>query len=246
MVSNEKSTVQPRARVEIHNKVVDLISTLGSGTGKRVLDAPLGPGSLALKLREAGYRVSGVDLDLKQSDHLPQDIERKTANLNETLPFADGTFDLVTSLEGIEHLENHYQMLRELSRVAKRGGHLILTTPNICTVNERLNFLLRGTFDRFVSRDEMEKYGSGHFHQNLIGYVECRQALDWAGFELLKLEKDNFKWRQNLFLGPLAFILKAYAWIQSPERSKRYLFSETSKNNVLLGGNTIIFVARKR
>lgn len=246
MASNESSSVLPRARPEIHTKVIKILSTFGAGSGKRVLDAPLGPGSLALRLHEAGYRVSGVDLDLRQSDHLSPDFERKTANLNETLPFADATFDLVTSIEGIEHVENHFQMLRELCRVTKCGGHIILSTPSICNITERLNFLLRGTFFRFISRDEMEQHGSGFDHQNLIGYVECRQVLDWAGFEFLRVEKDRAKWRQDVFLRPLVFLLRAYAWIQSSERSQRYLLHETSENNVLLGGNTIIFVARKR
>lgn len=46
------------------------------------------------------------------------------------LPFGDGTFDLVTSFETIEHIPRYQFFLKELRRVTKEGGQLILSTPN--------------------------------------------------------------------------------------------------------------------
>jgi len=186
-----------------------------------------------------------VDLDLEQSRDLPPAIVRHRCNLNGPLPLPDGTFDLVTSLEGIEHVENQFHLLRELSRVLKPGGHLILSTPNICCLEERLVFLLRGTFYRFISRAEIERNGSGFDHQNLITYIELRQVLDWAGFQVVRVDKDRTKPKQNLFLWPLCLLIRAYVLLQSPNRKQKYLLPETSSAKVLLGGNTIIFVARK-
>jgi 2-polyprenyl-3-methyl-5-hydroxy-6-metoxy-1,4-benzoquinol methylase len=225
--------------------VKELIAGLGSASGKKALDAPLGPGAMALHLHQAGYEVTGLDLDLEQSRDLPPAIVRRACNLNQALPLADGTFDLATSLEGIEHVENHFHLLRELGRVVKRGGLLILSTPNICSLEERLNFLARGSFYRFISREEVESRGSGFDHQNLISYVELRQVLDWAGFQVLRVEKDRSKVKQNLFLWPLYLLLRGYALVQSAKRRQKYLLAETSSANVLLGGNTVIFVARK-
>ena len=236
---------KPRARREIHDKVAQLIAGLGTAANKTALDAPLGSGAMALALHEVGYSVSGVDIDLGQSNGLPAGISRQICNLNGTLPFADATFDLVTSLEGIEHVENHFQMLRELGRVTKPGGHLIISTPNICNLEDRLNFLARGTIYRFISRAEMEHHGSGYDHQNLIGYVELRQVLDWAGFEPLRVERDRVKWKQSVFLFPLWLLLKIYTAAQSAQRKQKYLLNETAARNVLLGGNTIIILARK-
>src|SRR5579863_6918679 len=125
------STVPPpRARPEIHRKVSQLVDQLGSARGKTALDAPMGPGAMALHLHELGYDVTGVDLELRQSDGLAPAIKREWCDLNTQLPFADAAFDLVTSLEGIEHVENHFQMARELGRVTRPGGHLIISTPN--------------------------------------------------------------------------------------------------------------------
>jgi SAM-dependent methyltransferase len=244
-LNNLISNPAPRARGEIHDKVKSLLNGLGPATGKRALDAPLGPGAMALHLHQLGYQVAGIDLDLEQSRDLPPEIARCECNLNGPLPLPDADFDLVTSLEGIEHVENQFHLLRELSRVLRPGGHLILSTPNICSLEERLNFLARGTFYRFISRAEIERRGSGFDHQSLISYVEVRQVLDWAGFRVLRIEKDRTKVNQNLFLWPIFLLVKAYALLQSEKRKQKYLLPETSSANVLLGGNTIIFVARK-
>jgi SAM-dependent methyltransferase len=231
--------------VEIHDRVKELIAGLGPAAGRKALDAPVGPGAMALHLHQLGYDVSGVDLDLEQSRDLPPAIVRHSCNLNQPLPLADKVFDLVTSLEGIEHVENQFHLLRELSRVLKPGGHLILSTPNICSLEERLNFLARGSFYRFISRAEIENHGSGFDHQNLISYTELRQVLDWAGFQVVRVEKDRTKIKQVLFLWPLYLLVRAYVLLQSEKRKQKYLLPETSSASVLLGGNTIIFVARK-
>ena len=108
-----------------------------------------------------------------------------------------------------------------------------------------MNFLARGGFYRFINREEMERNGPGYDHQNLITYVELRQVLDWAGFEVLRVERDRAKWKQNVFLFPIWLLLKAYVAAQSARRQEMYLMKETAADPVLLGWNTIILLARK-
>jgi 2-polyprenyl-3-methyl-5-hydroxy-6-metoxy-1,4-benzoquinol methylase len=239
------TTPSPRARSGIHEVVQALVAALGPAAGKKALDAPLGRGAMAFHLHQAGYEVSGADIDLEQSAGLPAGITRQACNLAAQLPFPDASFDLVTCLEGIEHVENHFQMLRELARVTKPGGHLVISTPNICNLEERLNFVIQGTFYRFIPRAEVEQKGSGFDHQNLIGYVELRQVLDWAGFQIERVERDRPKWRQTVLLAPLWLPLKLFLSLQSAKRKAKYLLPETGANVVLLGGNTIIMQARK-
>jgi len=198
-----------------------------------------------MHLLDCGYDVCGLDIDLEQSSDLPAAIKRKSCNLNKELDLPNASFDLVTSLEGIEHVENHALVVREFARVLKPGGRLIVSTPNICNVEERLNFLLRGSAGHFISRAAMERHGSGHDHQNLIGYVELRQVLDWAGLAIERVERDSAKKRQIFFLWPPWLALLCYAKVQSAKRKARYLLQETSSRPVLLGGNTIIVQARK-
>jgi 2-polyprenyl-3-methyl-5-hydroxy-6-metoxy-1,4-benzoquinol methylase len=247
MTTNNITTEKPKPRAwpQIHEKVLALVDTLGSAQNKKSLDVPLGPGAMAWELHDRGYAVTGADIDVHQSANLPPEIVRQTCNLNAQLPFPDRSFDLVTSLEGIEHVENHFLMLRELGRVIKPGGRLIISTPNICSLEQRLKFLMQGTFYRFISREEVEQRGSGFSHQNLIGYVELRQVLDWAGFQVERVEKDRLKWGQIVFLFPLWLTMKIFLKFQSTKRKSKYLLPETTANNVLLGGNTIIIQARK-
>jgi len=137
-------------------------------------------------------------------------------------------------------------MVRELGRLTRPGGHLIISTPNIGNLEERLNFLLRGAIYRYITRKEIERRGSGFDHPNLITFLELRQAMNWAGFDLLRIEKDRSKWKQNVFLSPVWLLIKLLEGIQSVRRNWRYRMAETNSGNVLFGGPTIILLARKR
>ncbi len=54
----------------------------------------------------------------------------KPVNKNGTLPFVDDFFDLVFSVDVIEHVEDDIKFIREKIRVCKRGGEIIIGTPN--------------------------------------------------------------------------------------------------------------------
>lgn len=141
----------------------------------RILDAPCGEGHFAASLREVGHRVIAADL-------LPQrmaqaGIPTVGLDLNAPLPFRDGTFDAVLSIEGIEHLEDPYLLAREFFRVLRPGGILILPTPNVLNLRSRMKFLIRGTLYWFDERT----YRRG-FHVNAIPVYELRHILTQAGF----------------------------------------------------------------
>jgi ubiquinone/menaquinone biosynthesis C-methylase UbiE len=73
--------------------------------------------------------VVGIDYDhLSLTKH--QTIGNLVRGNISRLPFADGTFDLVTSNMVFEHLEHPEQQLREIWRVLAPGGQLIFHTPN--------------------------------------------------------------------------------------------------------------------
>ena len=55
-----------------------------------------------------------------------RDVQQVTAS---TLPFADGTFDLVTILDVLEHIDDDAGTLRELHRVLRPGGMLLVSVP---------------------------------------------------------------------------------------------------------------------
>jgi 2-polyprenyl-3-methyl-5-hydroxy-6-metoxy-1,4-benzoquinol methylase len=72
-----------------------------------------------------------------------------SANLNNSLPYSDNSFDAVVCLEVIEHLENPRHFVREIARILKGNGRCLITTPNQISLYSRLYLLLRGQFQQF-------------------------------------------------------------------------------------------------
>lgn len=100
----------------------------------RVLDIACGTGYGMPLLEAAAAQVIGVDVDWEavQKARGEVDATRTTLTLADgcQLPFADESFDAVTSFETLEHLERRPQFLAELRRVLKPQGVCILSTPN--------------------------------------------------------------------------------------------------------------------
>jgi ubiquinone/menaquinone biosynthesis C-methylase UbiE len=103
--------------------------------GKSALDIASGEGYGAALLARSAASVTGVDLDAEAVRHAS---ERYGAypNLNfltgscQSIPLSDHSVDLVTSFETIEHHDRHQEMMREIKRVLRPGGLLILSSPN--------------------------------------------------------------------------------------------------------------------
>jgi 2-polyprenyl-3-methyl-5-hydroxy-6-metoxy-1,4-benzoquinol methylase len=113
-----------------------------------VLDAGCGEGETIARLRDVlGERIAAIDiLDecvVFTQNRLPF-VDATNASVYE-LPFEDDSFDLVMSLEVLEHLESPSAAMRELTRVSR--GNVVLSVPY--EPYFRLGSLLRG---KYVSR----------------------------------------------------------------------------------------------
>jgi SAM-dependent methyltransferase len=97
--------------------------------GARLLDAGCGSGRTLDELVRYG-RVSGIDLS-PQAVAAAQRRGHQDVRVGrvEQLPFADGTFDVVTCLDVIEHTPDDRASLAELRRVVRPGGLLLVTVP---------------------------------------------------------------------------------------------------------------------
>ncbi len=98
----------------------------------------------------------------------------------------------MNKFEGIEHLENPYVFLREISRILKDGGLLILTTPNIVSLRSRIRFMGSG----FFHRDSMPlNEASRHplHHIGLRSFQRLRYDLHTLGFRLREVSCTHIK-----------------------------------------------------
>ena len=116
-----------------------------------LLDVGCGTGSLRARVQTCCERYIGADAIRHHG--FPADAEFVLANLdagNVALP--DGTCDVVACVETIEHVENPRALMRELVRLTRPGGWLIVTTPNQLSVLSKLTLLTKNEFTHFQER----------------------------------------------------------------------------------------------
>lgn len=108
------------------------IALLPPVAGRSVLDAGCGSGPLAAWLAGQGARVTGIDasarmIELADARGLPR-ASFSVADLRDPLAFADGAFDIVVASLVLHYLRDWVPPLRELRRVLRPGGALVLST----------------------------------------------------------------------------------------------------------------------
>ncbi len=111
-----------------------LLDLLGAVDGLRVLDAGCGPGLYAESLVDSGADVVALDasgpmVELARA-RLGARAEVVQHLLGEPLPFSGDTFDAAVCALAIHHVEDREAALRELCRVLRPGGALVLSTQH--------------------------------------------------------------------------------------------------------------------
>jgi SAM-dependent methyltransferase len=94
-----------------------------------ILDAGCGSGRNMVELARLGT-VTGLELaDASVAKARSRGVGRVVQGTLEAMPFDDDSFDLAVSFDVIEHLDNDRAALRELRRVVRPGGRLVVTVP---------------------------------------------------------------------------------------------------------------------
>lgn len=115
-----------------------------------LLDYGAGRGELLSQLHSAGTftDLAGVDL-FPRPEALPPAVAWHQQDLNEPLTL-DRSFDAVVCSETIEHLENPRHVFRELHRLVRPGGTVVLTMPNQESLRSYAGLLFAGHFTQFL------------------------------------------------------------------------------------------------
>lgn len=222
-----------------------ILEWLADGPRGRVLDAPSGPGLLTEAMRRVGFDVRAADIDAG-TFALHGRIPFTRLDLDDPLPFADASFDLVVCGDGIEHLENPFALFREFARVLPVGGRLVVATPNYQNMERRLYFLRSGSLAKPTLRRpgfiHGPKIDRGHINPLTLTRMAC--MAETADLELLSFRTAQPKRRQR-WLAPLALAIRAEAELLSEKRRHDLFAEHTQSWRMLLGGKTLIAMFRK-
>jgi len=237
------TVVNPADLSIIQRAAIGAFEALTFPKGVFVLDAPCGDGALAAALRQAGYDAHGVDINSSGVGRLGSAYH--DVDLNSRLPFADAVFDAALSIEGIEHLEDRFAYLRELHRVLKPQGTLILTTPNIVGVRSRVRFFGSGFYHR-DSRPLGEAERNPFHHIALSTFADLRYALHTSGFRLTGVSHTHIKPVSYLYawLVPWMWLYTAIAFRKESDaaqrRANREVHSALFSKSLLFGENLLL------
>jgi len=166
--------------------------------GQRVLDVACGSGFGLRMLLAAGARTIGVDYDAQTLRHIKNDQPTATLVTSDAtrLPLQDCSIDQVVSFETIEHVPDAPALVRELRRVLRPGGRLILSTPN-----RAFGPLERHTANRFHVReftaDELRALLAGSFSRVQLFGQRPASAYRYVPFLMLdaRTEPAALAWK---------------------------------------------------
>jgi 2-polyprenyl-3-methyl-5-hydroxy-6-metoxy-1,4-benzoquinol methylase len=148
------ASVESRARVSlgvsaeaIYRMVAAIVRERHECRGT-LLDVGCGTGSLLPFVRDSVDSYRGADA--VHYDAFPAGHEFVQVDLDAPRwPIDDESADMTVAVETIEHLENPRAFFRELMRVTRAGGLIVVTTPNQLSVLSKLTLVLKNQFNAF-------------------------------------------------------------------------------------------------
>ena len=205
----------------LHRRVIEILE---NEPRMKLLELGAGGGSLARQIKDRGFEVVAQDIDQARFQH-KHDIEFIQGDLNQGLPFEDKSFGCVVILEVIEHLKNPCFVLREINRILKEGGMLLLSTPNILNLKSRFRFLFEGTYDYFreppLELSNSPTHGFFDIHLFAYKYPELEYILFDTGFNIEHVFSSVFELRARIYSLFLLPIIKMQAYFKCHRARKK-------------------------
>ena len=190
---------------------------------KKVLEIATGSGGPAVfMVKETGCHLTGVDINengianaknLANENGLSERMNFIHADASEPLPFPDGSFDVIVSIDSINHLKDRDKVLKEFYRLLKKDGRLLYTDAVVITgiltneeiaIRSSLGFFLfvpHGENERLLKEAGFKDIQTKDVTKNIaLTSIQWYDARQKRKEELLKFEEENnFKGLQSFF-----------------------------------------------
>jgi SAM-dependent methyltransferase len=162
-----------------------------AGVERLILDIGSGAGNMAHHLAHYG-RVLGLESNLRPLAVAQARGLEALGGLGNQLPFPDNTFDLVALLDTLEHIPDEFGVLREVFRVLKPGGRLMVTVPALMwlwSYNDEINAHQR----RYTAAELEQKLALSGLTVRRISYNNFFLFAPVAGLRLLRPYTPNLE-----------------------------------------------------
>lgn len=234
--------IKPKARKSIHTAILHWFEKQKRGS---VLDAPAGYGHLSMRLSEKGYEVTCAEIE-PEIFAVP-DLKCIYTDLNRCIDAPDNTFDYICCIDGLEHITDPYQTVSEFARVLKPGGYGVFSIPNYTNIERRLKFLSRGYFTKPVSYDRFRCEGANlyNLHNSPLTITILEFMFRINKLDIVEIKENAPKLKQYLLL-PFVVLMWTVNLFISKKNKEKHRTDLTLDKRVILGGNNLIFVTRKK
>jgi SAM-dependent methyltransferase len=160
---------------------------IGSTAGLHVLELACGRGGFVRELARTGAYVTGCDFSFSALRAANAKLDASAGGGSaaliqgdaQCLPFADSSFDLLVCCETIEHVPDVHAAMREMHRVTRPGGKLLLTTPNYANLTGLYDIYSRV---RHMGRKDDQPYDRRQWFWQIRGFVRG------AGWRILRTD----------------------------------------------------------
>jgi len=197
----------------------DMIHGYSSSAGKCVLDVGCGNGYVLSHYAKQGAEVFGVDITQTALDLCKRRFELSGLNGRfqitdgDTLTFSDNQFDIVCSMGVLHHIENPRPMVKEMERVLKPGGKVIVMLYFRYSWKAMVIIRLKRLFDRRYrgkSQREALNMNDGDDCPLAVVYSKAQAGELLSRFENHRFRLNQLSWKQLLLMPYLARILNPF------------------------------------
>jgi len=168
-----------------YHKIMRAVNQFSLDSKGRLLDVGCWDGMLASQFLPE-REVHGLEGNLEAAERANQrGVKTQSVDLEKGLPFENHFFDTVIAAEIIEHLYDTDLFLKELKRVLKPGGTLVMSIPNMTSFSNRIRML----FGAYPRNGEYRAGGAGHIRFYTAPVFKAQ--VEEAGFQVLQFAGCN-------------------------------------------------------